>query len=104
MMTSLLRAETSFLRFIKTPILAPSAVSTLEALNLQFATAEDASAAVMHLASDTSLNGRAIAVVTRDEDPRGYLDLREDDPREGEFLFRASRGASKATHRIRTRE
>lgn len=39
------------------------------------ASKEDAAAAVLHLASDASLNGRAVAVVTRDLDPRGYVDL-----------------------------
>lgn len=42
---------------------------------IQFASKEDAATAVLHLASDSSLNRRAVAVVTRDEDPRGYVDL-----------------------------
>ena len=47
----------------------------IKANGIEFATKEDAGAAVLHLASDSSLNGRAIAIVTHDIDRRGYMDL-----------------------------
>jgi len=77
-------------------------IDKLAGYGVKFAAIEDASSAVMHLASDTSLNGRALAVVTRDVDSRGYMDLREDDYREGEFLLKASQEVRQTSHRIGT--
>ncbi|KAK6429201.1 hypothetical protein LTR95_014653, partial [Oleoguttula sp. CCFEE 5521] len=68
--------------FIKTAIMPEETINEMSASGIQFAEVVDASAAMMHLASSASLNGRALAVVARNEDPRGYLDLREDDLRE----------------------
>ncbi|KAK3075737.1 hypothetical protein LTR53_000675 [Teratosphaeriaceae sp. CCFEE 6253] len=88
--------------FIKTAIMSQPVINKLEELKVDFAQIEDASSAVLHLASDTSLNGRALAVVARKVDPRGYMDLREDDFREGEFLLSASAEVKHTTHRIAT--
>jgi len=96
------RTDRFFIRFIKTAIMSDELVDKLTGYGVKFAAIEDASSAVMHLASDTSLNGRALAVVTRDVDPRGYMDLREDDYREGEFLLKASQEVRQTSHRIGT--
>ncbi|TKA70564.1 hypothetical protein B0A55_06238, partial [Friedmanniomyces simplex] len=88
--------------YIKTPIMSEEVMDKLTGYGVRFAAIEDASSAVLHLASDTSLNGRALAVVTRDVDPRGYLDVREDDFREGGFLLKAFEEVRKTNHRIGT--
>ncbi len=51
----------------------------LEDRQVDFAELEDATAAVMHLASDRDRNGRSIAIVPRRMNSKGYLDLEIDD-------------------------
>ena len=43
--------------------------------------------------------GRSIAVVPRDLDPRGYLDLEVDDYREGDLITKMQAVGSGASHR-----
>ncbi|EGP83767.1 uncharacterized protein MYCGRDRAFT_76101 [Zymoseptoria tritici IPO323] len=49
------------------------------AYGVVFAEIEDIASAVLHLASDRTINGRALANVPRDMHPRGYIDLKKDD-------------------------
>jgi hypothetical protein len=78
-------------------------VERIKSKGVEFANIEDAGAAVLQLASDSSLNGRALAVVTRSEDPRGYFDLsREqmDVAQPGSFIDRNMKTVVSSGHRI----
>ena len=89
-------------RFIQTPIMSAEAVERLDQNGVKFAKVEDASKAVQHLAADGTLHGRAISVVTRDVDPRGYVDLGEwnqDDFQEGGLIDTLTRIVSATDHR-----
>ncbi|KAK4893569.1 hypothetical protein LTR27_008036 [Elasticomyces elasticus] len=88
--------------YIKTPIMSTEVVEKLAGFGVKFAAKEDASSAVLHMASDKSLNGRSLAVVTKDINPRGYIDVREDDFTEGEFMLSAFEEIRKTNHRIGT--
>ncbi|KAG6354212.1 hypothetical protein INS49_004816 [Diaporthe citri] len=54
---------------------------------VEFAETEDAVKAVMRIATDSSVNGRSLGVLSRDRAPQGYIDLDSDDYREGGFFY-----------------
>ncbi|KAL2273074.1 hypothetical protein FJTKL_05594 [Diaporthe vaccinii] len=54
---------------------------------VEFAETEDAVKAVMRIATDPSVNGRSLGVLSRDRAPQGYIDLDSDDYREGDFIY-----------------
>ncbi|KAM0715766.1 hypothetical protein Q7P37_008280 [Cladosporium fusiforme] len=72
--------------FIRTGIISGAALEKLQAGHVPFANVEDAAAAVLHLASDKTLNGRAVAILPREITPHGYVDLEQDDDKEGDSM------------------
>jgi hypothetical protein len=76
--------------FIATPILSKEAVAHISDSGLKFATEDDAAAAVVKVACDKSINGRALGIVPRSEAEHGYLDLRHDDYAEENLVLSTS--------------
>ncbi|EDN03456.1 predicted protein [Histoplasma mississippiense (nom. inval.)] len=54
---------------------------------VKFASESDACNAILRIASDTTVNGRSIAVVSKEDCAGGYFDLAEDDFPEGSKLY-----------------
>ncbi|OAG38537.1 hypothetical protein AYO21_07197 [Fonsecaea monophora] len=65
--------------FTKTPIMSEEVIQRLEKLNLDFATLEDAGRAALRIASDKTMNGRAIVILPRKFAPEGFIDVARDD-------------------------
>jgi len=85
--------------FIQTKILSNAVVEHLKQGNMEFATVEDSAVALMKFASDTSIAGRAFAILPRTWAPHGYVDLCDDD-QEGTLLQKLGAVAvGGATHR-----
>jgi len=85
--------------FIHTKILSDQVAEFLTNKGIEFATVEDAGQCLMRIVSDTTVNGRAFAIVTRDLAPRGYLDIDVDDYSPGTLLDNLTKGATGGTHR-----
>lgn len=51
----------------------------LAAQGIKYALSEDACAAMLRIASDPTINGRALAILPRENCPEGYMDLAQDD-------------------------
>ena len=58
----------------------------LESAGVEFATVDDAAAALMTVLSDARIVGRALAVVPRTVVPSGFFDLDADDYSQGSVL------------------
>jgi hypothetical protein len=86
--------------FIATPILSKEAVAHISDSGLKFATEDDAAAAVVKVACDKSINGRALGIVPRSEAEHGYLDLRHDDYAEDDFMQKWQNLVLSTSHRI----
>jgi len=72
--------------YVRTPILNKDIQEFLDGKGVGFATVEDTCKAMLKIASDTTVNGRALGVVPRDEAREGYMDLDHDDYKEGDVL------------------
>ncbi|PIA93036.1 5'-hydroxyaverantin dehydrogenase [Cercospora beticola] len=72
--------------FVATRIRAPQASEQLLNGGAPFCEGEDCGAALLHLASDHSINGRTLGVVPRSNHPRGYYDLERDDWNEDDYM------------------
>jgi len=81
--------------FIRTGIIDEKYDEILTKNNTPFAEIDDAAAAVLHIASDRTMNGRALAILPRayPGNDKGYLDLQMDDYAEGD-VFRNIRNIS----------
>ena len=86
-------------RFVKTKILGPDVEESLTKGGFEFATIEDAATALMKIASDTSINGKAFAIVPRSHSESGYIDIDCDDYKEGGLLRELNDQVAGATHR-----
>ncbi|KAK4554456.1 hypothetical protein LTR86_008310 [Recurvomyces mirabilis] len=90
--------------YINTAIMSQAVVDKIQSKGIELAAKEDAGAAVLHLASDQSLSGRAVAIVTHDIDSRGYTDLGslhvDDYDDQGGFLADLTRHVRGSGHRI----
>ena len=91
----------------------------VEDRGIVFAEKADAAAAVLHMASNSSINGkagsdgqstkltsetgRACAIVPRDIAPQGYMDLLKDDNAEDDIITNWQNMAMNASHRIGTK-
>lgn len=87
--------------FIATPILSKEAVAHISDSGLEFATEDDAAAAVVKVACDKSINGRALGIVPRSEAEHGYMDLRHDDYAEDDFMQKWQNLVLSTSHRIK---
>lgn len=58
----------------------------LESKGVKFATVDDCVNAMLRIASETNINGRAFGVVPREEHISGYMDLLHDDYQTGDFM------------------
>ncbi|OCK80941.1 short chain dehydrogenase reductase [Lepidopterella palustris CBS 459.81] len=76
--------------YIRTPILTAEVQRHVESKGVDFALSSDAAAAVLHLASDKTINGkttcRALGIVPHSFNEQGYIDLQHDDYPEDDFL------------------
>ncbi|KAK5172921.1 uncharacterized protein LTR77_003043 [Saxophila tyrrhenica] len=89
--------------FTKTNIIADDVIDRLESKGIDFATKGDAASAVLHFASERSINGRACAIVPRNVAPEGYMDLGKDDNSVDDIVTGWQNLAMKVSHRIGTR-
>jgi NAD(P)-dependent dehydrogenase (short-subunit alcohol dehydrogenase family) len=88
--------------FIATPILSKEAITHISGSGIEFATEDDAAAAVLKVACDKSINGRALGVVPRSEAEYGYLDLKHDDYAEDDYMRTWQDRVLSTSHRIQT--
>ncbi|PGH05247.1 hypothetical protein AJ79_06858 [Helicocarpus griseus UAMH5409] len=72
--------------YIITPAYPAELITFFASKGVKFASGEDASKATLRIASDQSVNGRSLAVVSREDCAEGYLDLAQDDYPEGSQL------------------
>ncbi|CAK7234690.1 hypothetical protein SBRCBS47491_009034 [Sporothrix bragantina] len=72
--------------YVRTPILSDKVVEYLQGKGVKFATVPDCARAMLNIAADTSIHGRSIGIVPREEAPHGYMDLEHDDYEEGDFM------------------
>ncbi|KAI0156999.1 short chain dehydrogenase reductase [Xylariaceae sp. FL1272] len=71
--------------YVRTPLL--SAVSEyLDSQGVKWASTEDCAEVVLKVASNRTMNGRAIAIVPRVQVSEGYFDLALDDYKEGDVI------------------
>ncbi|KAJ5355640.1 hypothetical protein N7517_010249 [Penicillium concentricum] len=81
--------------FIATPIMTGEVVKTLggqlTAQGSEFAHSDDSVECFLRIASDKSIHGRGFAIVPRNIIKQGYIDLDEDDFREGTCALSCSR-------------
>lgn len=105
--------------FIRTPIMSDEVQKRVEERGIVFADKADAAAAVLHMASNSSINGettlgfkltelmidtgRACAIVPRDIASQGYMDLLKDDNAEDDIITNWQNMAMNASHRIGTK-
>jgi len=90
--------------FIETRILSTAVVEKLHAGNVPFAQVEDAAAAVMHIASDPHINGRALAILPREIAEHGYTDMEIDDDKEGGFIKTLIEKINNVSIRVNTKD
>jgi len=86
--------------YIKTPIMSDAVVKRVESKGVKFALQADACKAVIHLASDKTLNGRSVAIVPREINSEGYMDAEHDDYPNGDFLKPLQELVLQAAHRV----
>ncbi|KAK5173794.1 uncharacterized protein LTR77_002475 [Saxophila tyrrhenica] len=74
--------------YINTPILSSQMSTLIEGSGAEFAEVEDAALGMMHMVSDGSIHGRAFGIVPRTWKgaPNGYVDLDQDDFKEGTWM------------------
>ncbi|TVY51496.1 5'-hydroxyaverantin dehydrogenase [Lachnellula cervina] len=85
--------------YIKTPIMSEAVVNHVLSKGVLFALLEDACKAVLRVASDKSINGRALAIISREESIAGYIDVAHDDYTEGDFLRKLQNVVLVTSHR-----
>jgi len=86
--------------FIATPILSKEAVAHLSGKGVEFAAEQDSAAAVVKVACDKSINGRALGIVPRSQADHGYMDLKHDDYAEDDYMHKWQTGILATSHRI----
>jgi len=64
--------------YIKTPM-TEQFEDMIASRGIKYALSEDACAAMLRIASDSTINGRALAVLPREDIPEGYMDFAQDD-------------------------
>ncbi|KAH7234545.1 short chain dehydrogenase reductase [Fusarium solani] len=72
--------------YVHTPILPAKVIEYLRSKGVNFASVPDCVQAMLYIASNRHVNGRAFGIVPRQEAPEGYVDLGHDDYQEGDFL------------------
>lgn len=73
--------------YIITPAYTEETIAFFKSKGVKFASESDACNAILRIASDTTVNGRSIAVVSKEDCAGGYFDLAEDDFPEGSKLY-----------------
>ncbi|KAJ5135231.1 uncharacterized protein N7515_004509 [Penicillium bovifimosum] len=86
--------------YIKTDIISDSVSERLVSKGVQYAEIEDAAESLMRIACDTSVCGRALAVVPRVWAPQGYLDVDHDDYRGDDMFVEWQELVLRASHRL----
>ncbi|TLD27923.1 NAD(P)-binding protein [Venturia nashicola] len=89
--------------FINTPIMSATVIKKLvlafKAMKSDFAEVEDSVKAVLRLACDQTINGRALGIIPRDRIEAGYVDLEVDDYAKGDLLHELLSIAVSVNHR-----
>ncbi|KAJ3496564.1 hypothetical protein NLG97_g2570 [Lecanicillium saksenae] len=65
--------------YVRTPAIPQENQDRLSSKGVVWAEPTFAAEACLHIAADTNLNGRCLAIVTKETDPRGYMDMEKDD-------------------------
>ncbi|KAL3443583.1 hypothetical protein BJX65DRAFT_311743 [Aspergillus insuetus] len=86
--------------YVRTPILPVAVQECLDRKGAGFALAEDACKAMLQIASDCTINGRAFAIVAQKEALEGNLDLNHDDYKDGDVLKGWQETVLDTSHRI----
>lgn len=86
--------------FIATPILSKEAIAHISGSGIEFANEDDAAAAVVKVACDKSINGRALGIVPRSKADHGYMDLKHDDYTNDDFMQKWQNEVLSTSHRI----
>lgn len=85
---AVLKANLIQTRFSQTPSHSPAFIEHLLENDIQFTDPKDLSHAAMRIASDPSINGRALGVFPRAYCKEGYVDLERDDNTPGSEMER----------------
>ncbi|OAT11221.1 short chain dehydrogenase/reductase [Blastomyces gilchristii SLH14081] len=72
--------------YVITPAYTKEIIAFFKSKGVKFASEDDACKAVLRIASDTAVNGRSLAVVSKEDCAEGYFDLAQDDFSEGSKL------------------
>ncbi|KAM3419784.1 hypothetical protein BST61_g3117 [Cercospora zeina] len=87
--------------FVATRIRPPQASERLMDGDAPSCEGEDCEAALLHLVSDHTINGRALGVVPRSHNSRGYYDLERDDWNDEDYMT-AWQNAGKPRERVKS--
>ncbi|KAL2374479.1 hypothetical protein RJZ57_001037 [Blastomyces gilchristii] len=79
-------ATYSMSNYVITPAYTKEIIAFFKSKGVKFASEDDACKAVLRIASDTAVNGRSLAVVSKEDCAEGYFDLAQDDFSEGSKL------------------
>ncbi len=84
-------------RYIHTAIIGGGLDKLIDNSGAGWATVEDAATAMMHIVSDQKIDGRALAIVPRSwkDGSNGYIDLEQDDFKEGSWMHEAQENVFK---------
>ncbi|OAL38361.1 hypothetical protein AYO20_02420 [Fonsecaea nubica] len=86
--------------YIKTDIISDAVAERITSKGAVFASIDDAGEALVRIASDTSVQGRSLAIVPRIWAPLGYLDVDHDDYKDGDFLKGWQEIVLRTSHRL----
>lgn len=85
-------------RFVQTSIISAPLRKLIDESGVEWAQVPDTVSAVLRIASDREVNGRALAIVPRSITAKGYLDLKADDCDDSEMLKDLQRQALFSDH------
>ncbi|KAJ5812284.1 hypothetical protein N7474_008585 [Penicillium riverlandense] len=85
--------------YVRTPAIPAENQARLSNKGIIWAKSADAATASLHIASDSMLNGRCVAILPRDNDPRGYMDMGKDDFAGDDLACEWQRAMIAASHR-----
>ncbi|KAK5996385.1 5'-hydroxyaverantin dehydrogenase [Cladobotryum mycophilum] len=85
--------------YVRTPAIPQDNQDRLSSKGVVWAEPTNAAAATLHIASDSKLNGRCLAIVPKDTDLRGYMDMEKDDYSSEDIAAEWQRIMIAASHR-----
>jgi len=85
--------------YTHTTIMSAAVAERLKSKGVEFSLIEDCTAAMLRIATDKSINGRALAIVPRSQVPQGFLDANMDDEEDGSLFDKLQKQALAASIR-----